>query len=732
MTTPKSRESLGSLYVKHYKKWYLILLSACVIALLAFAIDQIETVQEIELKTMDYRFVQFPITSRSDTNIVLVAIDKNSLDFFSDNGISYPWPRDFYAHAMNYFSAVGARTVLFDMLFYEPDLRRAETDPEETDGAFAQAIQRAGNVVLGAEMQFDSSSVPKKLSAFAINIKGDSIPQSHPYSGIELPIDTLLQATESIGVTNIKPDPDGIIRRVRLLNLLNGKYYPNLALSASLTDAETNSIRVVGQSLLLGDNKIPLQPDGNYFINWYGKGGPNGVFKYVPFSAVIQSASAKLTGNTPSLSDQVFAGKDVFIGASAPGLLDLKPTPFTEYSVYPGMEIWATILSNLRHADFVHFLPAWMNLLNTILVSFLVIVIFSRLEMKWSNPLMLLVLGYIFGVALLAWQGKRTAVNITIPLIGFVLSYVYIATVSYVVEGRSKREIRKVFSRYVHPDVIQNLMKDPELVQMGGDEIYATVLFSDIYNFTTFSEGRTAPELVKYLNEYFDRLTSFVLDHNGLLDKYTGDGIMALFGAPLPRDDHALLACQAALAHRDYSLQLQEDDGDLTPAAHFHLNTRIGMNSGPIVAGNIGSERRTDYTAIGDDVNLAARLEGVNKVFKTKIIVSESTHDLVEEEFIFRELDLLRVKGKTMPVKIYELVDSVDSARDKDYSWIPQYEEALSAYRAAEWKKAVKLFTELAEGTHKDSASQTMLERCELLKKDHPEAWDGIFTLMSK
>ena len=710
----------------------MLLGTACSVLLVALLINQISALQTVELKSLDYRFVHFPLSAQADSNIVLVAIDKNSLDYFSKNGISYPWPRDFYAHALHYLTAVGARTVQFDMLFYEPDLRRAETDPEETDGAFAEAIRHAGNVTLGAELQKEPSEKNHELQRFGVDLNNNQSRRSAGYTDIELPIDTLLNAAKAIGLTNIEPDQDGIYRRVKLLRHLGAEWYPNLALSAYLTSTGETGLKQSGNNLRLQAMRVPLQDDGNYLINWYGAGGPNGVFRYVPFSALIQSASARLTNQTPVLPDHTFRGKDVFIGASAPGLLDLKPTPFTEYSVYPGMEIWATVLSNLHQGNFVHFLPWGVNLLNTLLVSFLVMVFFTRYEMRYSNPLNILILIYIFAVAFIAWISSRTAMNLTLPVTGFFLSYVYIASVSYMVEGRSRREIRKVFSRYVHPDVIQNLMKEPNLVRMGGDEIYATVLFTDIYNFTGFSEGKSAPELVQYLNEYFDKLTSFVLDHNGLLDKYTGDGIMALFGAPLPRDDHAQLACQAALAHRDFGRQLLAEARDLSPSEQFHLNTRTGINSGPIVAGNIGSERRTDYTAIGDDVNLAARLEGVNKIFRTQIIVSESTYKLVREGFIFRELDMLRVKGKKEPVKIYELVDTIDKRSQGDYEWISLYEEALEVYRAGQWRQATKLFAALTENGYDDTAAQAMIERCKVLKKARIKDWDGIYTLMSK
>jgi adenylate cyclase len=286
-------------------------------------------------------------------------------------------------------------------------------------------------------------------------------------------------------------------------------------------------------------------------------------------------------------------------------------------------------------------------------------------------------------------------------------------------------------ARYLHPDLVQQIALDPEQVKMGGQEVEATVMFSDIYDFTTISESFTPHELVAHLNSYFSDISGFILDHGGMLDKYTGDGIMAIFGAPLPRDNHALLACRAALAHKDFTLKL-ESGNHLSVADQFHSRTRLGIHSGKIVAGNIGSSRRMDYTAIGDTVNLSARLEGVNKIYKTKIIISDATFRLIKDEFICRELDFLTVKGKKTPTRIYELITYREQGDNDRYQWIEKYHEALDIYRQGNWENAGKLFEALAKERNNDPPSLVMAERCTYLIENPPTHWNGILKLEVK
>jgi adenylate cyclase len=277
--------------------------------------------------------------------------------------------------------------------------------------------------------------------------------------------------------------------------------------------------------------------------------------------------------------------------------------------------------------------------------------------------------------------------------------------------------------------VIKQLEGDPAKVQLGGKEINATVLYTDIYNFTTLSETKTPSELVHDLNEYFKTLIDFVFQFEGLLDKYTGDGIMVLFGAPIEKDDHALLACRAAYAHKKLREELEKKQ-DITAVENLHLKTRIGINSGPLIAGNIGGEKRMDYTAIGDTVNLAARLEGVNKLYQTNIIISQATYEQVKEEFICRELDSLMVKGKTQPTCIYELLaEKSENSAASCYDLIRMYKKALEFYRAGKWQEAGEIFEELAKKPYNDNASQVMLTRCMYLLEFPPKHWDGILRL---
>jgi adenylate cyclase len=318
-------------------------------------------------------------------------------------------------------------------------------------------------------------------------------------------------------------------------------------------------------------------------------------------------------------------------------------------------------------------------------------------------------------------------VDLSSLILGLIVAWLAGLTLSYTMEGKNKRELRMIFSKYLHPDLVDRIVENPYLVTMGGEELSVTVMFSDIYNFTGFSEKHNPQELVSYLNEYFATFTNSILDHNGLLDKYTGDGLMAVFGAPIARTDHALSACLAALSHRKMAMQAA-DKKNLSPAEFFHLNTRLGINTGSVVAGNIGSSRRMEYTSIGDAVNLAARLEGVNKVFQTHIIVAESTWNEVHEVILCRELDTLRVKGKEQGTRIFELIGEIKELDLAEYGWIEDYVSALNLYRKGEFSDAALRFKELFP----DPPAQTMYNRCQRLLQYPPENWDGIYTLEEK
>ncbi len=712
---------------RHYKHWFAGLVIGWIIALTLWGLSSMTFMQVLEAKTLDARSAlnQPP---KDSNDMVMIGIDDASLKFFGDNGVSWPWPRSFYAHLVDYLTRCGAKVILFDLLFYQPDLDRSESDGEETDRAFAQAIATHGRVILGAQLSEDLLGFETDLASTGLQLTfpGFSLPSD--YRSILAPVPLLSQATAGLGIINIAVDPDGIIRKVPLIYGLGDHIFPQMAIAGFLASGPDKGRYLPEQGYLeLGTTQVPMDRDGYYHIYWYGRESLCQWVDCVPFAAAIQSASAEMMDEPPVIEAQRFKDKWVVIGATAAGLMDLKSTPAAE--IAPGMEIWATILLNLLHQDFMRSAPWFWDMLRTLLVAYAAFLLLTRLSGIKAHLLTLGLPLLILADSIYFWCYHHLALSLTLPILGYLASYSYTTTMGYVVEGRSRRKISRAMSRYLHPDLVQIIARDPDRVEMGGREIDATVLFSDIYNFTTISEDFTPTELVTHLNHYFSHLSSFVLNHGGMLDKYTGDGIMALFGAPLPRDDHAFLACRAALDHRDFSRKLSgKKPSEISDS--FHQGTRIGLHSGKIVAGNIGSERRMDYTAIGDTVNLAARLEGVNKIYKTQIIISEDCYQLVKDHFLCRELDYLRVKGKTQPTRIYELVGEKNKESQTD--WIDAYEEALAQYRQGDFESAAGIFTKLINGSTPDSASAVMLERCRYLQDHPPDTWDGILNLEVK
>lgn len=720
----------GSTFSKHYRKWYIGLVFAFLIALLTIILQRFSFMQILEAKTLDARFStnKFPETASKD--VILVGIDDSSLKYFADNGISWPWPRNFYAHLLNYLTDSGAKSVLLDVLFYQPDIDRSESEGTETDKAFAAAIRKNGQVIMASQLTRDSLAPPFETSRFYLNLNKTIHITPNQFNGILVPIKPFLQATQNIGIVNVEPDADGIIRRVPLIYPFNGRFLPQLALSAFIYSKEKpDRLQWSSKYMDIGGTRVPIDNTGKYLIDWYGRQSSCRFLKCVPASAVIQSASAVISGVTPQLSPELFKDKFVIIGVTASGLADFKSTPVSD--VQPGMEIWSTILLNLIRKDFVKHSSLLFDAFQVMIIAFVVFLLITRIQGIVSHVLVLFMTVIIGFETFCAWRFYTLALSFTMPMCGLMVSYLTHTSLGYFVEGQAKRKISKAMARYLHPDIVKQIALDPEQVKMGGQEVEATVMFSDIYDFTTISESFSPHELVAHLNSYFSDISGFVLDHGGMLDKYTGDGIMAIFGAPLPRNDHPLLACRAALAHRDFSIKLGSGN-HLSVSDQFHNRTRLGIHSGKIVAGNIGSSRRMDYTAIGDTVNLSARLEGVNKIYKTKIIISDATFNLINNEFICRELDFLKVKGKKTPTRIYELIAHREHGDTDQYQWIEKYHEALETYRQGNWEKAGALFETIAEEEHADPASLVMAERCKYLIANPPTQWDGILKLEVK
>jgi adenylate cyclase len=334
--------------IKLYKKWYVLLAASLILTLFVYVFCSTSFIQETELKLLDYRFRLDPIPERADTSIVLVVIDDFSLDFFSENGISWPWPRSFYGYAVDYFTSAGARSVIFDMQFYESDIDREETYADETDSMFASSIANNSNIYLASQLLLDSTFVHPYASNSTIQIENKFQPEI-TFSGIRAPIDPFITSARSIGIINAVPDNDGVIRKSSLLFKLNEMILPQMAFKVWLDQiGNDKKIQASNQELHIGNYLLPLDGNGRYLLNWYGRDA----FTTYSFRAVISSASAVLNGQPPVLSPDIFKDKHIIIGATAAGLYDLKTNPYSK--VMPGMEIWATALGNFVNKDFIY------------------------------------------------------------------------------------------------------------------------------------------------------------------------------------------------------------------------------------------------------------------------------------------------------------------------------------------------------------------------------------------
>jgi adenylate cyclase len=681
----------------------------------------------VELKTLDWRFLEASHPEEADTSVVLIAIDQNSLEAFQAQNSLWPWPRNFYAVVVDYLHAAGARSISFDILFDRRDFDRLESDGTVTDSVFAESMKNSGNVLLVTQLSErlkGDEPGAAILDRFLTEGPFPSIAVPH-FDRANAPLPEFQQAARTLAVTNFESDPDGIARRVPLVYQFKNRYIPYFGL-ANYMVAKNIPLSQLSDVV----RKIPVSDDGHFLIYWYGKGGTDGVFKYYPISRVITSALKMKAGAAPLLPPSIFKDKEVIIGGTAPGLLDTRPTPFTSLEVYPGMEIHATMLSNLLDDHFLRDLPRWLSYSMIVILSLLSALIFFRIR-KLSAAIItfLVVVAAFVGFTFLMFYNEKLWIPMVMPSVAFVSTFAFAAFFSYATEGRQKRELRKAFNRYLSPAVVSQIVESSGALELGGNTVEGTVYFSDIKDFTNIAESMQPKELVAYLNEYFSLASDLILKRDAMLDKYIGDAIMAIFGAPIPKPDHAKLACLTALEIQRSLETFYKKKSSQTP----HFTTRIGLNSGKMIVGNIGSTKRLDYTAIGDTVNLASRLEGVNKFFGTKIIISENVYRHAKDAVETRELDLIRVKGKNVPIRIYELVGELGTLNENTKEFLALFHEGLEYYRSQKFDQAARQFENLLNVKPEDGPCTTYVERSKLLAiQKLPEQWDGVFTLTTK
>lgn len=712
----------------------------------------------LELKTLDWRFLwRGKIVTTGE--VALVAIDEKSLDELG----RWPWPRVRMAQLLDALVKYEAKVVGFDIVWAEPDenselkslsalkqkmneLKLTNRDLEkylsqaiqkaDTDRTLADSLARSRRAVLGYFFHFfakedlpqEKKQLPQDLPPLSTYnwVKYSSqaaakVPLFEAtYAEVNIPV--IAEAAEGAGYFNIIPDRDGTMRWIPLVIKYQDKHYCALSL-AVLQKFLNNSPLVLRlaefgvEEIRLGDLFIPTNEEGRMLINYRG---PQKTFPHYSATDVIH-------GRVPV---NAFRGKIVLVGATAIGIYDMRVTPFDR--VFPGLEVHANVIDTILKQQFLY-RPNWVtlfDLLAIIVLGLILGIILPKVKALWGA---LIGISLIFAFLLTSYQlfqKQGIWVNQTYPLFNLVLTYLMITGYRYMTEERERKKVRGAFQYYLNASVVEQMLKDPEKLKLGGEKKDLTVLFSDIRGFTSISEHMTPERLVKFLNEYLTKMTDIVFKYDGLLDKYMGDAIMAIWGAPLDQSDHPLRACYTALEMVEELRLLQQK---WATEGMPRMNIGIGINAGPMVVGNMGSERRFDYTVMGDSVNLGSRLEGLNKLYGTNIIISEMTYERVREEILGRELALVRVKGKDQPVKIYELLSRRAKSLPEQKALAEEFQAALGEYRNRNWETARKIFQSILERYPADGPARLYVERCQTLEKTPPpEDWDGVYTMTTK
>jgi adenylate cyclase len=692
-------------------------------ALLAVAISFIPGFLDgFERRTWDLRVKTFAAPGEATDDVALIFIDQKSLDWAEEAyQLSWPWPREVYSYIINFCDRAGVESLAFDVLYTEASVYGVYDDE-----ALAMSVAGMGRFVaalfLGNETGQSTDWIPEAPEP-SLNVEGQSALLEYDDAVFEraaFPIPELLATAHSLANVSAVPDDDGVFRRARLFAEFGGKVVPALSL-ASYTTAypEQQSLAIEKRRIIYGDQTIHTDSEGRVIINYRG---PSGTHVSYTASAIIQSEANLLAGEVPPIDPEALKGKHVLFGFSAPGLLDLRPSAVAP--VYTGVEIHATVLDNLLSGDFIRDFPDVPYRLVLALLVFLCGAA-ATLTSGGTKNILAYILFLIIPVALgiILYFGDYW-MPIMEPEIAVLITLIGAGVANFVTEGRQKRFIKGAFSQYLSPTVIEQLIENPENLKLGGERRELSIFFSDLEGFTSISEALTPESLTSLLNDYLSAMTDIILEEGGTIDKYEGDAIIAFWNAPIDQPDHAKRLVFAALRCQGKLAEMQPDFRMRTGS---ELLMRIGINTGPAVVGNLGSRDRFDYSMLGDAVNLAARLEGINKQFRSYTLISQSTYKAIEGSVPAREMSRVAVVGRKEPVTVYEPMLQAEYEQKKTI--LDGFDQGLREYYAGNFPEAERIFAQIEKD---DPPSAAYRERCKKLIANPPSTWRGVWVMTSK
>ncbi len=700
--------------------------------------------QMLRARTFDI-FQQIQPRQQTPGMVTIVDVDEDSLQKLGQ----WPWPRTMIADILSRLTDMGALAVGFDVVFAEPDrmspqsllaeLPSLPTEVEQKlqdlpshDTVFANAV-RSSRVVLGQTGMPYDRKLPDNIPKTSVAVLGKGLDvwvENHKTLLRNIP--EIDHAALGHGVFTVAAETDGVVRRVPMILNVQGQYFPSLSLELLRVVAQQQSILVkvrddIGVSEMRIRGLPPIRTDANGRVwVYYSETNP----------AQYLSAYKVLDGTAPIDSVR---NRIILFGSSASGMLDIKSTPLNPF--LPGVEVHAQILENiLTQTQLVQ--PrdaAGVEITIVAVVGLLLIVFLPVLGARLTMGAFLLT---AIGILLWSWYNftdNRLLYDPVYPLLAALLVYVFLTYSSYSREESQRRQVRTAFSHYMSPALVERLAENPDQLKLGGEMRDMTLLFCDVRGFTTISEQFDAQGLTSLINRFLTPMTKIILDRQGTIDKYMGDCIMAFWNAPLDDPLHHRNACDSALAMTQALSELNvalEIDAKREGRKHIPIHIGIGINSGEVCVGNMGSDQRFDYSVLGDDVNLASRLEGQSKTYGVTTVIGENTERQVRDYAVL-ELDKIRVKGKTIPVQIYGLIGGRDLAENGAFvAHKQQHQSMVAAYRSQDWQKAVAHCNECREteiGRTIPGLYDLYAERISEFCKASPGSdWDGVFVATSK
>lgn len=693
--------------------------------------------EKLRLATIDRRFEKRGPLARDGTelDVVIVGISPESFKTAPD---PYPFPRHYYARAIRNLNRLDSKVIGIDLIFDIPVYQ----DPAQ-DYMLYEKLREAGNVVLAGILR----GIERRGMAEAIIVQ-----EQENFGNI------FFAADSSLGFVNMRRDPDGVIRRYPVSMLAHGSRQMLPSFGTAILnrydgrDPLSNPV-ILDRAFLLGERNIPRISETAY-INYYG---PSGTFTQFDIIDIIDDETFTTLDEIrygvdldifyDFVETNPFKDKVVLIGPLFPESQDLHPVPVyppgsPDFNEMYGVEIHANMIQTMIDDNYLLSPSRSTSAIIVILTAFIIFMLssiikairyrrqyildFSALALTGGSVFLIFAAGDWFFI------NRNYILPITAPVSAAILGYFGSAIYQYLTERRQKEIVKSIFSHYISPAIVNELLNDPDKLQLGGEKKELTVLFSDIAGFTSIAESLQPEKLVELLNEYLDAMTDIIIKNGGTLDKYEGDAIMAFWGAPVSLQNHALLACLSALQMQSALKELRSVQGHGKNNIEMHV--RIGINTGDMIVGNMGGKERFDYTVIGDSVNLGARLETANKRYGTSVIISGNTYEQVKGLVIVRELDAIVVKGKTQITRIYELIGMQDDGYTEDQKQKVQlYNDGIMLYRDRRWKEAIDHFTELTRRYPEDIPSRIYLERSqEYHDNPPPDDWNGITILKSK